>query len=194
MWCSGGFGGSQAGLGEQSGERLLAGARPEVVDVDTGRNEVRPVEPRPGAEHLGDHPTDVVRSRDDGLRRFEGLPCPPAQLVVPAQRELELRAVCLHDIRHAGRGAHRAAEDQVVGEEEIGRQVLSQGRGIRLHEALALVPAEILDAMGLDVLVAIDDEHGQDPPDVGPDDAGAPDVVPLRMGILAEDDHLVALP
>ncbi len=28
----------------------------------------------------------------------------------------------------------------------------------------------------------------------GLNDAGAPDVVPLRMGILAEDDHLVALP
>ena len=94
----------------------------------------------------------------------------------------------------SGRGADGPAHDQVVREDELRRQVVPQGRRVHLYEVRPLLPAEVLDAACLEVLVAVDDEDREDRADVGAHDARAAEVVALRMGILAEDDHLVALP
>ena len=71
-------------------------------------------------------------------RSAKALARPGAELLVPAHRELELRAVRLDGERHSGRGADRRPEEDVVREEEIGRQVLAHGGRVPLDEVIPL--------------------------------------------------------
>ena len=119
---------------------------------------------------------------------------PGAELLVPAHRELELRAVRLDGEWHSGRGADRRSEEDVVREEEVGRQVLAHGGGVPFDEVLPLRGSEVLEVAGLHVLVAVEHEDRERPVEQRPDDRGAAEVVLLRMGLLAEDDDLVAEP
>ena len=58
--------------------------------------------------------------------------------LVAAHRVLELGAVRLDDVRRAGRGADGAAEQHVVGEDEVGRQERAHRRGVRLDVRVEL--------------------------------------------------------
>jgi hypothetical protein len=100
----------------------------------------------------------------------------------------------LHPVLLPGRGADRAAEDDVVRKDDIGREMLPQGFGVRIDEVAPLGPREILDTTGLQILVPVDHEHRQDSPDVGSDDACAPEVELLGVRILGEDRNVVAEP
>ena len=133
----------------------------------------------------------MLRPGEDGGGIAKRTASPLAELGVAAHRELELGAVRLHGVRASDRGADGPAQEQVVRQHEVGREVLAHGGRARLHEALALGPAEILDASSLHVLVAVDDEHRQEPAHIGPDHLCPADVVPIGMRILAEDDDLV---
>ena len=75
---------------------------------------------------------------DNPGRSAKALARPGAELLVPAHRELELRAVRLDGERHARRGADGRSEEDVVREEEIGGQVLAHGGRVPLDEVLAL--------------------------------------------------------
>ena len=69
--------------------------------------------------------------------------------------------------------------------------MLPNGRPVSLHERLQLRRREILDELRLRVLVTVGNEHRERTHDLRSHDEGAPHVVALRMGLLAEDDHLV---
>ena len=82
----------------------------------------------------------------------------------------------------------------MVREEEIGGQVLPHGGRVLLDEVIPLGPAQVLEVAGLHVLVAVEHEDRKRPVERRPDDRGAAEVVLLRIGLLAEDDDLVAEP
>ncbi len=52
----------------------------------------------------------------------ERLGSPPLEVGTPAHRILELGAVRLHTERHAGREPDGAAEQHVIGEDQVGRE------------------------------------------------------------------------
>ena len=79
-----------------------------------------------------------------------------------------------------------------MAEDDVGRQVLAQRRGVRLDPALELLPRAVLDELHLVALVAVEHEDGQEPAHVRPDDARAAEVVELRSRLLAEDGDVVA--
>ena len=108
----------------------------------------------------------------------ERLAPPRRQLGVAAHRVLELGAVRLDRERRAGRGADRPAEQDVVREDEVGRQQLAQRRRVRLDVALALVAREVLEEPRLEPLVAVEHEDRQQRRRIsGPHDARAAEVV-----------------
>ena len=76
----------------------------------------------------------------------------------------------------AGGRADRAAEQDVVREDEVGGKPLAHGGRVQLDEALALRPRQVLQEPSLEPLVAIEHEDRQQPADVGPHDLGAPEV------------------
>ena len=121
----------------------------------------------------------------------ERLAPPSRELVVAAHRVLELGAVRFHREACTGRGGDRPSEQHVVREDEVGRQPLAHSRGVQLDESFALLPRQLLQKPRLEPLVAVEDEDGKELADLGPDDLGTAQVVPLRMPLLAEDHHLV---
>ncbi len=112
----------------------------------------------------------------------------------PSIEKVELGAVHLDAERLPGRSADRPAEDQVVREDHVGREVVADRRGVGVDEALALLPRDVLHPSRLEILVAIDDEDRQEPADLRSDEGGAAEVVPLRVRILGEDGDLVPEP
>ena len=153
---------------DEAGERLGARPRPPVVDVDPGRYLVDVLDV---ADDLVEHRADVFRADEDGSRLLERLPPPLGELGTPAQRVLELGAVRLDRERRSRRRSDRPAEEDVVGEDDVGRQVLAQRRGVRLDPALELLPRAVLDELHVVALVAVEHEDGQEPAHVRPHDA-----------------------
>ena len=84
------------------------------------------------------------------------------------------------------RGADRAAEQDVVREDEVGGQQLAQRRRVPLDPVVELGARAVLDELHLVALVAVEHEDGQQPADVRPHERRAAEVVPLRMRLLAE--------
>ena len=80
----------------------------------------------------------------------------------------------------------------MVGEDEIGREVTAELRGIELDVALQLRPAQILEQACFQSLVTIEHEHRQERPDLGPNQRRPTDVVALGVALLAEEDNLVS--
>ena len=130
-----GFGGIALGLGDERRERLLAGLRAPLVDVDAGRHLVHALDV---AAHVLEHLADVRRADEHGRRALEHLSPPRLELRPPAHRVLELRAVRLDRVARAARRADGAAEEHVVAEDEVGRQLLADGRGVRLDPGVEL--------------------------------------------------------
>ena len=76
LCASGGFGGSRSASASSAGSASSRGRGLKLVDVDAGRDDVDAVEVRRPARDLLDHPLDVLRAGEDGLRRVERLPRP----------------------------------------------------------------------------------------------------------------------
>ena len=124
-----------------------------------------------------------------GRERGPGL---VGELHPAADRVLELRAVRLDRERRARRGADGAPEQDVVAEDEIGRQLLSDARRVRVDVASALVRRELLQQPRLEPLVRVEDEHGQQATgERGRHDLRSGEVEPLWLALLADDRHLV---
>jgi hypothetical protein len=113
----------------------------EELDVDAGRDLVHMLDV---SDDVLEHGADVLGADDDGLRRRERLPSPRSQLWVAAHRVLELGPVGLDDERRADRGPHGPAEEDVVREDDVGRQVLAHSGGVQLDEALTLRDGAVL--------------------------------------------------
>ena len=178
-----------ARLVEQGRERLLAHLGPPLVHVDAGRHLVHAVDV---TDDLLDDPADVRGADEDGFGAGERLPPPRGELRVSAHRVLELGAVRLDRVAGAAGGGDRPAEQDVVREDEVGRQVSLQRFGVELDVALALLRREVREKARLEPLVAVEHEHRQDPADLGPDRVGAAQVVLLGPRLLREDDDVVA--
>ena len=128
---------------------------------------------------------------NDQARGGQRLLRPGLKLLVAAHGELELRAVRLDAVANACCGADRAPEDHVVHEDDVGRQMLPDRGRVRLDEAVALGPAEILHPLRLHALVAVEHEDGQDTPDVRPHRRCTAQIERLGMGLLGEDGDVV---
>ena len=175
---------------EEAGERRRAAPRPELLDVHAGRDLVHAVDV---ADHLLEHGADMRRADEHRIRALEALPAPHLELRVAAHRVLELGAVRLDRVARAARCADRPAEQHVVREHDVGRQQLPERSRVRLDVALPLLGGQVLQSGRLEPLVAVDDEHGQQPiGQLRPHDARAAEVESLRMRLLADDDHVVA--
>ena len=180
------------GLGEKTGQRLVAWPRAEVFDVDAGRDGMAAVEPRPRPEHVVDHPLDVLRPGEDGGGIAERTREPTAQSSALPRIENSSSEPCAFTAYGPPTAAPTGPPRSrwFVSTRSAGR-CSRTAAAFASHEALALGPAEILDASSLHVLVAVDDEHRQEPAHIGPDHRRPADVVPIGMRILAEDDDLV---
>ena len=91
------------------------------------------------------------------------------------------------------RDPDRRAEQDVVDEKRVRRKLLADGGRVRLDEALELDARQILEAPRLEALVAVEDEHGQQPAgQLRADDPGAAEVEQLGMAFLADDHDVMA--
>ena len=179
-------------LREQRGERLGAALRPELVDVDSRRDLVHALDV---ADDLLEHGADVRRADEDRVRAAERLLRLGGQLVVAANRVLELRAVRLDGEGPAGRGGDGCARQDVVRKDDVGREVFFERARVGVHVARALDRRQVLQQPRLEPVVAVEDEDGEQPVgQLGPHDLGAVEVEPLRVRVLAEDDDLVPGP
>ncbi len=128
------------------------------------------------------------------LARRERFPPPGFELGPAAHRVLELGAVGLDREARTGGGPDRPAEENVVAEHEIGGKPRAERGAVRLDPAVELLPRAVLHELDLVALVAVEDEHRQEPPDIGPDDLGAAEIVRSGCGLLAEDGDVVPCP
>ncbi len=135
-----GVGRVAAGLVEQVGQSLVPGLGPERVDVHPGRHLVHALDV---ADDLLQHPADVLGADEDRAGARERLAGPRGQLGVTADRVLELRAVGFHRIRRARGGGDRAAEQDVVREDEVSGKLGTDRGGVRLDEAIALLARQL---------------------------------------------------
>ena len=93
------------------------------------------------------------------------------------------------------RSADRPAEQHVVGEHELGRQLLADRGDVRLHPVVELCAGAVgHSAHVIEPLVAIEHEHGQEPTDVRSRGDRATQVVALRVRLLREHDDVVPGP
>ena len=111
------------------------------------------------ADDVLEHLADVARADVRRLRMRERLAPPRLQLRPPAHRVLELRPVRLDRERWAARGADRAAKQNVVREDEVGRQLRANSVGVRTDVALALLPRQLLEELRPQPFVAVEHEH-----------------------------------
>ena len=133
------------------------------------------------------------RADDHCVRALEDVEPPLLELGVPAHGVLQLGAVRLDDERRTGGDADRPAEEHVVAEEEIRGQVLAHGGGVCLHPAVELVAAAVLHPLHVTPFVLVENEGRQQRARVGLRRLGAADVRELRVRVLAQHCHVVAL-
>jgi hypothetical protein len=144
------------------------------------------------AADLVDHLADVSRSHEHHRRCLQHLSPPALQFRAAAHRVLELGAVRLHGVSRSRRSPDRAAEQDVVAENEIGRQVLAHGRRVRSDPRVELLASAVLQQLHAVALVVIEDEDREQSTDVGPHDLRPADVVAFRMRLLTEDGDVMA--
>ena len=179
------------GLFDEPGERLGARTGPPLLDVHSRRDLVHALDV---AADLLEDLADVRRPDEDGRRPGEHLSPPRLQLRPAAHRVLELGAVRLHGVGSPGRRPDRAAEQDVVAEEEVRGKPLPHRCGVRLDPAVKLLPGAVVQEPDPVSRVAILDEDGEQAAHVRPHDLGSSEVVALCVALLREDDDVVALP
>ncbi len=140
---------------------------------------------------LFEHLADVLRADERRGGARESRSPPLGECVVPAHRILELGAVGLDRVASAGRRTDRPTEQDVIGEHEIGRQQLPDRGRVRLNPALELIPAAVGDALDDVSLVAIEHEHGQQPPDIGANRGCGPEVEARWVAFLRQHRDVV---
>ena len=145
---------------EQLGQRLAAILQHELVDVDARRHFDHPVDM---ADHVLEHLADVTGADECRVGCRERLLPPRLEPRAPAHRILELRSVRLDAEAHAARRSHRGTHQHVVCEDEVGRAELAQRSRIRLDVARTFVLREVLQQPRLEPVVAVEDEHRQQP-------------------------------
>ena len=138
-----------------------------------------------------EHVADVLGADEDGLGAGERLLPPRRELLVVAHRVLELGAVRLDRVARAARRRDGPAEQDMVGEDEVGRKVLAQRRRVRRHVALTLRNAQLREEAHLEPLVAVEHEDGQQAADVRPHDLAPPRSYCSGMRLLGEDGDVV---
>ena len=69
----------------------------------------------------------------------------------------------LDDVARTGRRSDRAAEEDVVDEDEVGGQLLPHGRRVRLDPAVELGAGAVLHPLHLVALVLVEDEDREEP-------------------------------
>ena len=143
------------------------------------------------AAYLGEHGADVLGADERRACRREGLGSPGRERGVSAHRVLELGAVRLDGERRARRSADRPAEEDVVREDDVGRQERPERGRVRLDPGVELGPGAVLDAPDVVAVVAVEDEDGQEAADVRPHGRRAAEVVALRVRLLREDGDVV---
>ena len=79
----------------------------------------------------------------------------------------------------------------MVAEDDVGRQLGSKSGGVRLDPRVELRSRAVLEELHLVALVAIEDEDWQQTTHVGSYHSSAPEVVTLRVRLLAENDDVV---
>ena len=122
-------------------KRLVVRLEPERVDVHPRRHLVDAVDvPGNVLEHLA----DVGRADEDRFRAGKRLASPRGQLGIAPHRVFELRAVCLDDVARARSGGDRRAEEHVIREDDVRRQLLLQRSRVQLDIPLALGLGEVL--------------------------------------------------
>ena len=143
------------------------------------------------ADHVLEHGPDVRRADEHGLGPSERLAPPVGQLGVSTHRVFELGTVCLHREGRAAARSDRRSQEDVIREDQIRRQLVTHGRDVQIDVPRPLGGGEVLEQPRLEAFVPVEDEDGEQSPDVRPDDTGARQVVALRTGFLAEDDDVV---
>ena len=144
------------GRGDQLCERAQAVFGDELLDIDAGRHLVHAVDV---ADDVLENGSDVRRADEDGVGARERLRSPARELLAPAHRILELRAVRLHGVARTRRRSDGSAEQDMVREDDVGRQQLAQRGGVRIDVARALLRGEVLQQLRLEPLVAVEHEY-----------------------------------
>src|SRR5438445_9829231 len=153
----------RARLGDESGQRLLADFRPEFLDVDARRNLVHP---RDVSHDVLQHLANVPGADEDRLGVLEARATPCSEVLVAAHRVLELGAVSLDREWKSGGDRDGPPEQDVIREHEIGRRVSAQSGRVQGDVTIALRAGAILQQLGLEAFVAVEDEDGQHTPDI----------------------------
>jgi hypothetical protein len=95
--------------------------------------------------------------------------------------------------RRARGDADGSAEQHVVREDEIGGQELAYGGGVCVDPPLELVPRAVGQPSHVVVaFVAVEHEHREEAAHVGAGRSRSTEVVCLRVGLLAQDGHVVS--
>ena len=127
-------------LGEQPAERLVAGrGTNSSTSTPGGTTWTRSTWPTTSSStsRMCSEPTKTASAPASDSRPHV------RELAVPAHRVLELRAVRLDRVPGAGRRSDRPSEQDVVREDEVGRQVLAERGGVRLDVAFALARGQL---------------------------------------------------
>ena len=103
---------------------------------------------------------DVLGADHGQLGGLEALARPALESGPATDRVFELGAVRLDAVAAADGGADGAAEQHVVGEEQLGGRQRADRRRVRLDVAGALLSAEVLQQAGVEPAVFVEDETG----------------------------------
>ena len=133
---------------------------------------------------LGECLADVLRAHDHGGGVAERLGAPRRELGVAAHRVLELRPVHRDRVARPGCRSYWAAEEDVAGEDEVGRQPFTNGRGVVFDPRFELAPRELLHELDPVAVVLVEHEHRQQAVDVRAHRVRAAEVETLGMRLL----------
>ncbi len=95
--------------------------------------------------------------------------------------------------RRAGGGRDGAPHQHVIREDQVGRQQLPERGGVRIHVGSALGRRRVLQELGTQTGIAVQDEHRQHPTgQVGDDNLRPAQVVAGGVAFLTHHDDVVA--
>jgi hypothetical protein len=147
-----------ARLLDEGDQCLLARLRTPLLDVDARRDLVDSLDV---AADLLHHLADVGRPDERRARACKHLSPPRLELRTPPHRVLELRAVGLHGVVSARARPDRSAEQYVVAEEHVGRQMLAHRGRVGLHPCVELGTTAVLQQLDPVALVPVEHECGK---------------------------------